>query len=189
MKLNFLTRQQKQRGFTLVEVMIVIAILGSAIAVFFYFGGNIRKGNQANNTAVALNGMVEKARTSFAGQFSAISATTLNQAGIVYKPFQYDSATTSITDPWGNTVTLNGSATSLAMVIGGTLAMTADQCVTIAKTLINTAAKINVGTGVTATAGVISGGSAYFTSPTETQANLTAGCSATAPLIGAQFNP
>lgn len=180
---------KKQFGYSLAELLVVVAILGGMMLLIFYFSGRVRQSNTANETAVSLATMVEKVRINYSGQLAAITPAGLNQGNLVFKPFVYDAGTTSITDAWGNSTTINASTSALAIVIGGAQVMSSDQCVSIAKTLVNMAVKINVGAGVSATAGVVSGGSAFFASGTENQANLVAGCASAAPMIGAQFGP
>lgn len=189
--MNHLVKQyKKQKGFTLIEIMIAMGIIGAAVAVVLYYQSKAESASKVTDTTTAVTTMISKIKTIYGSSgYTTLSATAVNGMSIITQPLKWD-GTSAVLDSWGNAMSLNGSASSFALTLGGaTSAITKDECVTLATNLANSAKLVSVG-AVTAASGAISGGKAYKDATGALSiANLAdpAGCGATSPVVGLQF--
>lgn len=180
---------RRQLGFTIIEIMIALGIIGTAVAAVLYYQGRAEHNQTANKTAQDLALMASKIKT-YLGPSNTYAAATpawLNSSSLVAPPMKFDG--TNLQDPWGNTMSVNGNTTTYAITIGGTTsALDKEVCASIASKMVDNATVINIGTAATATAGVVSGGSAYKANGgTPDGALLATGCNTATPVIAMQF--
>lgn len=137
------TKQRRQKGFTLIEIIIALAVIGVAIAGMLYYQSRAEAGQKANNTVSALTSMVGNIKTTFApaNSFAGVTATNLNSAGVIVEPFT--GSGTAITDPWGGSVTVAGSPGFFGISL---LAPNAEVCMKIVTGLVRNAARVTVHT-------------------------------------------
>jgi prepilin-type N-terminal cleavage/methylation domain-containing protein len=184
---NSITRQH---GFTLIEVMIVLGIVALAIAGLFFLRQTAEDGQQAEKVSTDIALMASKIKSLYRGanSYATLSASELDKQALITKPMKYDG--TNMLDPWGNTMTINGSAATYAITLGGaTNPITKESCNTIAALLATNASLLRVGTSATATAGVISGGNLVLASSgaSVVQTAMTTGCAEASPVIAIQY--
>jgi prepilin-type N-terminal cleavage/methylation domain-containing protein len=186
-------RNSYKRGFTLVEIMIALAIFGSALTVVLYYQQRASVLSRATDTSRALTTMISKIKTYYGASntYSGLAATGISQLGIAPSPLSTTS--TTVVDPWGNTMTFTAGSTSFVVELGGASAIDPEACGAIATAFANNATAIYVGTGYTTTAGVLAGATAatgiYKTSAgVITSANLGAGCSQTGTKVALQIS-
>lgn len=178
----------RQSGFTLIEIMIALGIIGSAVAVVYYYQTRSETSQQAIQASEGLVTMASKIRQYYGAtnSFVALSGTKLNEIAVVPKGMKYDG--TNVTDPWGNTMSINGSATSYALTVGGSTGpLDREACASIASKLAESAQSIRIG-AATAAAGVIAGGALYKAAGAAPDPDaLGTGCSTANPVVAAQF--
>lgn len=126
---NRLRRGALQKGFTLVEVIVVLALVGVAMVGVLMYQAMAEQQNRANAAVNALISMVGTTKSIFApaNTFAAVSTPNLINAGVPVAPFT--SVGTAIQDPWGGTMEAGGSPA----FFGFSLAMPdRDTCMAIA---------------------------------------------------------
>lgn len=177
-----------QTGFTLIEIMIALGIMGFAIAAVMYYQTRAETSQQSNQVATSLVTMASKIKAYYGptNSFAAVSGTTLDQIAVVPKGMTF--VTPNVVDPWGNNMSINGSVATFALTVGGaTGPLDREACASIASKLAENAQAVHVG-AATAAAGVIAGGSVYkAVGGAPNAANLGTGCSAANPVVAAQF--
>lgn len=181
-------RRQVQKGFALLELVLAVAIIGvlAAIGTGIYSSLNsgITADDQANKTIAMASAIQKNWRNS--GSFTTLTGAELNKLALVVPPLRF--ATPDVQDAWGNTMTINGGASSFAITTGGTTAaISKEDCAAIANKLASIAHSIRIGAAATAAAGVISGGELFKTGGTITQTALGTGCNEDDTVIAAQF--
>jgi len=104
--------RKSQRGFTLIEAIVVLALLGAVIAGVLIYQASAERANRANATISALTTMVGSTRAIFgpANTFAGLSAASMAQAGIPVQPFSVagTGAGSTVLDPWGGNVLVTG---------------------------------------------------------------------------------
>lgn len=178
----------KQRGAAMGELMLYVVVIGALVAAAFgvyqFVRGSVGAGDVGDKVMIMVTDIQKNWRR--AGSFTTVSAAEVNKLSLVRSPLRYDG--TNIIDGWGNTMQLSGTAASFALTVGGaTTPMQQDDCATVVARLEPLATVIRIGSDAAATGGVASGGSLYKSGATITQAGLTGGCSASNPIIAAQF--
>ncbi len=149
MKFTKTRTKHTQAGFTLVELVIVMAVIGIAIAGVLYYQNKVSTTQKANDAIQALSSMVGRIRADIGGPtggvYSSIgngtNASVLIKSGIVAQPF-VDNGTT-ISDPWGNTLTVVGGRSYFGMSFQ---VPDAETCIKMASGLSRDALKLTVGT-------------------------------------------
>lgn len=179
---------RRQLGFTLIETMIALGIMGTAVAALLYYQTRAENNQGSNKTAQDLSLMASKIKNYLGPSNSYIPLTPVfvNSSALITPPMKWDG--TNVLDPWGNTMTINGGTTTFALTIGGTTsALDKEVCTSIASKMVDNATAINIG-AATAAAGVVSGGSAYkAANGTPNGTNLATGCAVANPVIAVQF--
>lgn len=188
----------KQRGFGLVEILIVLVIAGALIAAAVARSGKADNKRLANETAATLSNVITTLRSVRApsGTYSALAATEVNNMNVVGQPLTWNSGGSTINDPWGNPTSWTGNAAaatpSFVVTIGGTVTpLDKEVCNILATTLVNMADVVNIGTStaITTTNGLVGGGNVYKAAGgTPNASNLSTGCASANPVIGLQFH-
>lgn len=194
--MKFVRPRKKALGFTLIEIMVALGIMGAGVSIVLFYQGRAQATSSAKDATSAIANMVSKAKTYFAGagSYNAITPAVLNSMGLVTQPLTWDG--TNIRDPWGNVMGIAGNAagtapTFVATIGGATSAIDREVCTALATALANGADAVNIGasTAITTTNGIVGGGSAYKTTAGVLSiVNLNTGCTATNPTIGLQFH-
>lgn len=177
-----------QRGAVMGEMMLYVVIAGvlvsAAFGIYQFVRSSVSAGDVGDKVMIMVTDIQKNWRR--AGSFATVTPAEVNKLSLVRSPLRYDG--TNVIDGWGNIMTLNGGPASFALTIGGaTTPMQQDDCATVVARLESLAAVIRIGADAAATGGAVSGGSVYKSGATITQAGLTDGCSATNPIIAAQF--
>lgn len=177
-----------QRGAVMGEMMLYVVIAGvlvsAAFGIYQFVRSSVSAGDVGDKAMIMVTDIQKNWRR--AGSFATVTPAEVNKLSLVRSPLRYDG--TNVIDGWGNNMTLNGGPASFALTIGGsTTPMQQDDCATVVARLESLAAVIRIGADAAATGGTVTGGSVYKSGATITQAGLTDGCSATNPIIAAQF--
>jgi prepilin-type N-terminal cleavage/methylation domain-containing protein len=179
---------RKQLGFTLIEIIIAIGIIGSATALVLYYQARAETSQKANAMAGDVAMVASKIKQYFGASntYAGLTASALNQMNVMPKGFTWNGS--DMIDPMGNTMSINGTASTFALTVGGSTGpLDREACASIASKLADNAQSIRVG-AATAASGVISGGSVYkAVGGTPDAALLGTGCSAANPVIALQF--
>ena len=190
----------KDQGFSLIELIIVLAIVAGGIALILYRQSKTEEATRVSDEVQSVSFMVSKIKSFFAstGSFETLSTSTPIQMSLLTPPLKL-SGTDRILDAFGNSVEIQGNAVgaspSFAITIGGA-SMGRDTCAALVSALAGGADAVSVGQVAalstlsgTASSGTVSGGSVYksATTPPNIQ-NLGTGCTSANPLIGLQFH-
>jgi prepilin-type N-terminal cleavage/methylation domain-containing protein len=191
---------RRSRGFSLIELIIVLAIIAGGIALILYRQSKTEEATRVSDEVQSISFMVSKIKSFFAstGSYETLTTGTPIQMSLLTPPLKLSGAD-RIVDAWGNSVELLGNGVgaspSFAITIGGG-SMGKDTCAALASALAGGADVVAVGQVAalstlsgTASSGTIGGGSVYkqIGSGTNIQ-NLGAGCSSANALIGLQFH-
>ncbi len=190
---NKINRAKRQAGFTLIEIIIALAVIGVAIAGMLYYQNRAEAGQKANNSVSALTSMVGNIKSTFApaNSFAGVTAGNLVSAGLVVEPFT--GAGTAITDPWGNAVVIGGAPGFFGI---GVLAPNSEICMKIVTGLVRSAARVTVHTAAPAFVATATTAETMLTTGTVVKtnaqgafnaANAATGCGDTAAHIGMVF--
>ena len=187
-KNRFAAMRSRQRGLALADLALWVVVGGIIIAggmmTYNYLKGSVSAGDMGEKTALMVSDIQKNWKN--AGSFTSVSPAEVNKLSLIRNPLKFDG--TNLVDAWGNTMTLSGGSASFSVTIGGaTVPMQQDDCATVVNRIAPMAASVRVGSDAAAAAGAISGGTAYKTGATITQAGLTTGCSSANPIIAAQF--
>ena len=190
----------RQHGFSLIELIIVLAIIAGGIALILYRQAKTEEATRVSDEVQSVSFMVSKIKSFFAstGSYETLGTTTPIQMSLLTPPLKL-SGTDHILDAFGNAVELQGNASgaspSFAITIGGGT-MGRDTCAALASALSGGADVVSVGQVTalgtslgTPSSGAVTGGNVYksLTSAPNIQ-NLGAGCSSASPVIGLQFH-
>lgn len=159
---------RRQKGFTLIEIIIALAVIGVAIAGMLYYQNRAEAGQKANNAVSALTSMVGSVKSNFApaNSFAGVTAGNLVSAGLIVEPFT--GAGNAITDPWGGAVTVGGSAGFFGLSFQ---APTSEICMKIVTGLVRSAARVTVHTAAPTFVGAATTAETMLTTGTVVKAN------------------
>ena len=188
--------QRAANGFSLIELIIVLAIIAASVALILDRQSKAQETNRSNDTVQAVSYMVSKIKTFYAssGGYNGLSAVVINGMSLLNQPLKWDGS--SILDAWNNPLGVSGNATSatpsFALSIGGSVnPLNKETCSALATALAAGADVVDVGasTEVQLNSGLVSGGSVYKSATGALNvASVATGCSATNPLIALQFH-
>ena len=195
-----MNRQTTSRGFSLIELIIVLAIIAGGIALILYRQSKTEEATRVSDEVQSISFMVSKIKSFFSstGSYETLVTATPVQMSLLAAPLKLN-GTDRIVDAWGNAVEILGNAAgaspSFAITIGGA-SMGRDTCAALASALAGGADSVSVGqvtalssSAGTASSGTITGGSLYKSSSNVINIqNLGAGCSSANPQIGLQFH-
>jgi prepilin-type N-terminal cleavage/methylation domain-containing protein len=194
----------KRRGFSLIEALIALAIIGAAIAIGLAYHSKVEYDSRMSGTVSAVSNMTSKIRVYYAsvGSYNGLDQARVNVMGLMMPPLIWDGA--AIRDPWGHNVNVLGNIPNAAPAfaikfgeVGATgpsgVPLTFEECVSLATQLAGGADRVNVGewTVVGVGGGQVSGGKAYKAAGNVlSMANLTdaAGCGAANPAVALQYH-
>lgn len=175
-------RMHRQAGMTLTESLLVLGI-AAAVAVTAYAGYKMATSDvSASDLSNGNVAMVSKIKQVWgvAGDYSTVTAEGLIKAGVLPKSFKFNSTDSSITDNYGNAVTVSGAANKFAVLLGGPYDK--DVCTKVASGLTGIAYSVYVGSDATISAGAASGTNNYKVGAAIDQSKLLAGCAADAKI-------
>jgi len=186
-------RVRQQKGFTLIEVLVVLAIAGAALAGVLVFQANAESRNRVNNTINAVINTVGNVKSIYAsaGSYATVTSANLVNAGVVTPPFTISG--TTILDPWGGTVTVGGSGPFFGMSF---LAPDNETCVRLVSALASNAVRVTVHTAAQAFTAAATTPAAFMATGTVVKADASTaydpvsaatGCGAAAAHIGLVF--
>ena len=169
----------RQAGMTLTESLLVLAV-GAAVAVVAYSGYRVANSDvMASTVSQDTVGMIGKIKQIWGGNYTTVTPTGLNNAGVITGSFKWDATASAVLDAMGNTVTFDGAQSKFAFLLGP---FSKEDCAKIAPGLSSIAYSINIGDAAALTGGnvgTVTGGAAYKTATTITPANLLTGCGGT----------
>lgn len=190
---NKINGMKRQKGFTLIEIIIALAVIGVAIAGMLYYQSRAESGQKANNTVSALTSMVGNIKSTFspANTFTGVTAGNLVSAGVIVEPFT--GTGTAITDPWGGAVTVGGAPGFFGLAFQ---APNAEVCMKIVTGLVRSAARVTVHTAAPTFVATATTAETMLTTGTVVKTNATAtynagnaatGCGDTAAFVSMVF--
>jgi prepilin-type N-terminal cleavage/methylation domain-containing protein len=189
-------RRYKARGFTLVEVVITLAIFGAALAVVLYYQQRTGAASKAHETSKALIQIVSKIRMNYlsGSGYSGLDYHWPYDAQVVPPPLRRDTTYGAVNDPWGNIVDIVGGSTFFVIDIPRPANSDPEACISMVSTLGRAAREVWLGTGLTVSDGVIVGAAGPSTirykdpETPPTAASLVQGCAIANGKISLQFD-
>lgn len=133
---------KKPKGFTLIEIIIALAIMGVAISGMLYYQSRAETGQKVNDVVSAMTTMVGGIKTSFApaGNYDAVTSANIVNAGLTVEPFV--ASGTTIIDPWGTTLSIAGKGAFFGMQVS---APDKETCTKLVTSLVRNASRMTVG--------------------------------------------
>jgi prepilin-type N-terminal cleavage/methylation domain-containing protein len=188
-------QRRKAHGFTLVEVMITLAIFGAALAVVLYYQQRTSAVTKANDTSKALVQIVSTIRMNFLSSngYTGLDYHWPYDAKVVPPPLRRDTTYGAVNDPWGNIIDIVGGSSFFVIDIPRPANADPEVCVAMVSTLARAARTVWLGTGLTVSDGVIVGADGPSTirykdpDTIPTAANLATGCAIANSKISLQF--
>lgn len=158
-------QKARQRGFTLIELIIALAVMGTAIGGMLYYQSRAENSQRTNDSVTALTTMVSSIKTNYgpAGTFAGVTVANIIAGGLVIEPLKVSSG--NIVDPWNNNLLAEGAPAQFAIRVGP---LTRENCLAVANGLVRNAVILNVGNVTAVTAGALTGGAAYKASAAAT---------------------
>lgn len=184
---------KKQRGLSLVEIILALGIVGGVAAVAVSYAGRADATSKRNEVTTALSEMVGTIKSTFgpSSSFATVTNQNIIRSGALRSPFKTTAVANVIEAPWGGQLVSSGAPATFAFVINGINER--ETCIAIANTFARFATKVHVGTAAAATTGEVSGGSAYKASAAAAldPTLLAAGCepagTGTGTIVAAEF--
>lgn len=181
--------KSRSKGFTLIEIMIALAIMGIAIAAVLYYQGKAEGSQKALATVQDTTSLASKIKAMYGPQntYTSITAADLEKMGIVPSGFTVTSGV--IYDAYGNVMTFTGGPSTFTISVGGdTGPLQNEECAAIATGIRGNAMAVMVGSDAAGAAGIATGGSAYKELNGKLHAdNLASGCDGDSPKVVMQF--
>lgn len=183
--------KSRSKGFTLIEIMIALAIMGTAIAAVLYYQGKTEGSQKAQATVQDTTSLASKIKAMYGPQntYTGITAADFDKMGIVPAGFTVTAGV--INDAYGNTMTFTGGPTTFTISIGGTIGpLQKEECAAIATGIRGNAMAIQVGAAAAGAAGIATpaAGSTYKAADgTLNAGNLATGCATASPKVVMQF--
>jgi prepilin-type N-terminal cleavage/methylation domain-containing protein len=168
MKLRTMSRR---RGFSLVEIAMVLAIAALIIAGVMLFFGNASSNQKSNDTIAEVANIAQIVRSLYAGQSDYTGITTAVVAQSGQMPAKWVSGVTALNNPFGKSVVIStASGTSqFSIALSG---LPAAACVKLAT--------YDLGTG---TYGTLAGNTASYGGPVSPATAQTACASSSANTV------
>ena len=108
-----LFRHTDRRGYSVMELVITMGVIGAALATAMIYQGKAASQNRVNNFATALQDTVSKVRAAYISDpngFSSVTGTTIGNMKLYSPPIKFDG--TSLYTPFTtDAVTVAGNAT------------------------------------------------------------------------------
>lgn len=132
---------KKQKGFTLIEIIIALAVIGVAISGMLYYQSRADTSQKVNDTTSAITTMVGSIKTTFApaNSYADVTAQNLINAGLLVSPFTASGA--NIVDPWGINIVVGGNASFFGFTL---TPPDAETCAKLATALVRNAARMTI---------------------------------------------
>jgi prepilin-type N-terminal cleavage/methylation domain-containing protein len=144
-------QMSKARGFTLVEVVIAMAVIGAALTVVLFFQHRASVVVKSADTSRALATVITKIKSMYAlaGSYAGLQSSTVWRWGIAPPPLGSNTSFATITDSWGNNMDIWGGTSSFVIRLGGHNSswklIDEEACVAIASSFAQSAKSIWVG--------------------------------------------
>lgn len=188
-------QKRRARGFTLVEVMITLAIFGAALAVVLYYQHRTSTLTKATDTSKALIQIVSKIRMNYLSSngYTGLDYHWPYDAKVVPPPLRRDTTYGAVNDPWGNIIDIVGGTSFFVIDIPRAANFDPETCVAMVSTLGRAARAVWLGTGLTVSDGVIVGSAGPSTirykdpDTPPTASSLVQGCAIANGKISLQF--
>lgn len=175
-------RNRNCRGYSLVELLLVLGAVGSIIAGVMYVAAKVstsQKVNQTNSAVISMVSSLKKLVYDPSNSYSGVNADFLIKAGIVQKPFT--AGTNKIYDAWGNEITIGSSQNFVGVGIN---APDSDTCINLASAMADNAIRITVDTATPNFSSSATNASDFLNAGTVVKADATAAYNATAAAEG-----
>lgn len=180
--MNYLNSRRRQRGITLVEALLVLALAALLASIAYVTYGSGRKDVRLNDATTGTITLIARINQLYgnSSDYTTLTPTLLSQTGIVPSQFQVadNEGTLELRDLFGNPLEINGGSGSYALAFNG---LDRESCSKLAPALASIAFQINAGAAadVNVTNGAVNGGQEYKAAAgTVNVANLAAGCNA-----------
>ena len=113
----------RQHGFSLIELIIVLAIIAGGIALILYRQAKTEEATRMSDEVQSVSFMVSKIKSFFAstGSYETLNTTTPIQMSLLTPPLKL-SGTDHILDAFGNAVELQGNASGASPSFAITIA-------------------------------------------------------------------
>lgn len=146
-KANRIERRRKSRAFTLVEVMITLAIFGAALAVVLYYQQRNSVITKANDTGKAVMYLVSSVRNHFKpmNSYAGLDSFWPYQMKMAPPPLARDDASFGLVDPWKNRIKINGGDDFFIIEMRFSRSNEKEACIAMTTTLAAGAREVWVG--------------------------------------------
>jgi type II secretory pathway pseudopilin PulG len=191
--MNCNPRRRGTLGYVLNEMLLAVAVFAVLTGIAGVSYQSLKRSAQADDQAQKFATLSNDIRKNYRplGSFTTLSGTGVSKLGLVQKPMYTDG--TNLFDTWSNQLSMSGSDTAFAIILGGNGVMTPQECTAFATAVQDGAYEVRLGAAVVlgtgATLGRTSGGYGYKTAGgTFDGTALQTGCSEANTKIGVSFD-
>lgn len=190
---------RSQKGFTLIELIIALAVIGIGVGGILVFQSSAENRQRVVGATQGLAGLVGKTKAAWlpSGSYAGLNAAALGQAGFIESPYRLVGA--NLVDPWANNTGLTNASLNNRWFALTISPPNADTCVALSTAMAGIADRLVIADAAPAWDAAGANIAAFHPQPAGGQVgkagpgaavntgNVVAGCAIANPVISMSF--